>query len=154
VLLLVADRLESVLPTIRSRTQLIPTFPVDEAIIQQALLNRGVAPEQANSLAALAEGRIGWAIQQAEGEWTEPYWPDGDGQSPRGRLEMAKALGELSGPELKAAIIARIRRRWQTGRGEVGWDELSALERAVQRLDANVNAKLVIESLLDESILF
>jgi hypothetical protein len=153
VLILVAERMDAVLPTIRSRTQLIPTFPVDEAIIRQALLDRGVEPSQAETLTQLAEGRIGWAIQQAEGGWTEPLWPEGDWHTPMGRLAVAKAFGDLSGPELKAALTARIRTRWQQAKGEVGWDELSALERAVQRLDANVNAKLVIESLLDESIL-
>jgi hypothetical protein len=100
----------------------------------------------------MAEGRIGWALQQASEPWTEPFWPVGDLRSPMGRLEMAKALGDLPGPDLKAAIVARIRTRWQEEPGGVGWDELSALERAVQRLDAKVNVKLVVESLLDESI--
>jgi DNA polymerase-3 subunit delta' len=153
VLILVADRPDAVLPTIRSRTQLIPTFLVADDLVRQALLDRGVAADQAHQLTALAEGRIGWALQQLDEEWKAPFWPEGDVQSPMGRLEMAKALGELTGPELKVAITARIRSRWQSSGGAMGWDELSALERAVQRLEANVNAKLVIESLLDESIL-
>jgi DNA polymerase III delta prime subunit len=153
VFILVANRPDLILPTIRSRTQLIPTFPVDEAIIRQALIAQGVAGERATTLAGMAEGRIGWALQQASEPETEPFWPTGDLRSPMGRLEMAKALGDLTGPELKVAIVARLRTRWQEAPGGVGWDELSALERAVQRLDANVNAKLVVEFLVDESII-
>ncbi|MBC7544996.1 MAG: hypothetical protein H7338_19910 [Candidatus Sericytochromatia bacterium] len=157
VLILVAERLESVLPTIRSRAQFIPLSLVAETTITETLIQRGVEPERAASLARQADGRIGWAISQIDGTEAEPFWPAADLRTPMGRLEAAKALGELPGPELKAALSGRIRQRWQTARDTaqdpVGWHELSALETAIQRLDANVNAKLVIEALLDEGAL-
>jgi hypothetical protein len=155
VLILIAERLESVLPTIRSRAQLIPLSLVAESVIADTLTSRGVAADRSATLARSAEGRIGLAISQIEADMAEPFWPAADLSSPMGRLAAAKALGELPGPELKAALSGRIRQRWAANRDigggpPVGWDELSALETAIQRLDANVNAKLVVEALLDE----
>ncbi len=153
VLILVAERLESVLPTIRSRTQLIPFSLVPESLIAETLLARGVPADRAANLAQQAEGRIGLAIEQMAEDNPEPFWPLVDLRLPMGRFEAAKALGELPPGELKAALSGRIRQRWQAGRDQMGWNELSALETAIQRLEANVNAKLVIDSLMDEGAL-
>jgi DNA polymerase-3 subunit delta' len=68
VLLLTADQLESVLPTIVSRCQVIHLRPLSTQQVVSALQARGVAQERASLLGHLARGRMGWAIQAAEDE--------------------------------------------------------------------------------------
>ncbi len=56
-----ADRL---LPTIVSRCQQIPLRPLSVAVVQRALVERWDAePEQAELLAHLSGGRLGWAVR-------------------------------------------------------------------------------------------
>ncbi|MBW4436412.1 MAG: DNA polymerase III subunit [Pleurocapsa minor GSE-CHR-MK-17-07R] len=64
VLLLVAEQLERVLPTIISRSQLIHLRPVDAGTIERVLTSvYGADPVHARLLAGLSGGRIGWAIR-------------------------------------------------------------------------------------------
>ncbi|MGL4649092.1 MAG: ATP-binding protein, partial [Caldilineaceae bacterium] len=73
VCLTVADR-ASVLPTIVSRCQVFDLQPLDQAMLRTALQERWKAsPEQADLLARLAGGRLGWAVEQLErrGQWEE-----------------------------------------------------------------------------------
>lgn len=147
VIILVADRLESVLPTIRSRTQLVLTSLVPAATIETTLLSRSLDPERARELAQAAGGRIGWALAEAETATVSPPWPAGDPCSPLDALAMARTLGELTGAELRATIGARLRSRWASGTAP-SWDELDALESAITQLDTHVNPRLVIETLL------
>ncbi len=70
VLVLTAQDEEALLPTIRSRCQVLTLRPVGLAEIQEALLARGASPEEASRLARLSEGRPGWALQALENpEW-------------------------------------------------------------------------------------
>ncbi len=67
VIVLTVRDLELLLPTIRSRCQplLLSTLPLGE--IEQALMqNHGVSPDQAQLLARLSGGRIGWAINAVQ----------------------------------------------------------------------------------------
>lgn len=66
VLLVLAQGLENILPTIKSRCQWLPLRPVPTEQVRQSLLARGAAPEQATLLARLSSGRIGWAIAALE----------------------------------------------------------------------------------------
>jgi DNA polymerase-3 subunit delta' len=67
VLLLTSSEPEALLPTVVSRCQLVPTQPPTAAEIRRALVERwGVEPEHADELNALAQGRIGWAIEAAQ----------------------------------------------------------------------------------------
>jgi DNA polymerase-3 subunit delta' len=66
VLLVLAQGLENVLPTIRSRCQWLPLRPVPTEQVRLALVGRGASPEQATLLARLSSGRIGWAIAALE----------------------------------------------------------------------------------------
>jgi DNA polymerase-3 subunit delta' len=68
VLVLTADRRELLLPTIVSRCQCLELRPVPEAVIEQVLAVRGVAPENAHLLARLSAGRVGWALAAARDE--------------------------------------------------------------------------------------
>lgn len=63
-LILTADNVQHVRPTIVSRSQVIALRPVPAGAIQQALeAYEGVTPEQAAMLAHLAAGRPGWALR-------------------------------------------------------------------------------------------
>lgn len=65
VLCLTATDRSSVLPTIVSRCQIIELRPLDPDTIAQALMKDWQAEaEQAQLLARLANGRLGWAVEQ------------------------------------------------------------------------------------------
>lgn len=67
VLLLTCSEPEALLPTVISRCQLVPTQPPTADVITHALIERwSVEPERAGQLTALAQGRIGWAIDAAQ----------------------------------------------------------------------------------------
>jgi DNA polymerase-3 subunit delta' len=66
VLLLTCSEPEAPLPTVVSRCQLVQTQPPSPDEIRQALVERwNTQPQRAEQLAALAQGRIGWAIDAA-----------------------------------------------------------------------------------------
>jgi DNA polymerase-3 subunit delta' len=67
-LLLIADRLGEVLPTIVSRCQLVRFDPLPSARIEAALRDAGVAGEQARSCARLAHGDADRARELALGD--------------------------------------------------------------------------------------
>ena len=62
VLLLLADSVERVLPTIRSRAQQLPLRPAPLELIKRQLIGRGCEEERADLLARLSGGRVGWAL--------------------------------------------------------------------------------------------
>lgn len=67
VLILIATSLEPILSTITSRSQIIYLRPVATQVIREVLATHyGVEAEQAQLLARLSGGRIGWAIQAAQ----------------------------------------------------------------------------------------
>lgn len=65
LIILLANDTEALLPTIRSRCQVIELQPVTTAQIEAGLLSRGVGDARGADLAALAAGRPGWAIAAA-----------------------------------------------------------------------------------------
>jgi DNA polymerase-3 subunit delta' len=66
VLILIAPDAEAVLPTLRSRCQPVALGPVGATDIERFLVERqGVAEPAARNLAALAQGRAGWAVRAA-----------------------------------------------------------------------------------------
>ncbi|TME92198.1 MAG: DNA polymerase III subunit [Chloroflexi bacterium] len=65
VFLLTAVERGAVLPTIASRCQEIRLRPAPRAELAKALVASGTAPERAHQLAALAGGRVGWAVSAA-----------------------------------------------------------------------------------------
>ncbi|CAA9563748.1 MAG: DNA polymerase III delta prime subunit [uncultured Thermomicrobiales bacterium] len=64
ILLLTADA-DLLLPTIRSRCVTVRMQVVNEEVIRGALAERGVTGEDAAHIAALSDGRVGWAITAA-----------------------------------------------------------------------------------------
>ena len=99
-LVLTSARPDSLLPTIVSRCQTIQLRPLPLAQIREALVDRWLASQQqADLLARLSQGRIGWAIQRlTDGE----VWEDRTrrlvearrlpGQTAVDRLAYAEAL--------------------------------------------------------------
>lgn len=68
ILLLTADRIESLLPTIISRCQVLSLRQVSTEQIGSALRTRGVDASQARLLGHLARGRVGWAIEASQNQ--------------------------------------------------------------------------------------
>jgi DNA polymerase-3 subunit delta' len=63
ILILIANSGRPILPTILSRCQVVELRPVPKTEIVQALQNEGASLEEAETLAAIAAGRPGWALQ-------------------------------------------------------------------------------------------
>lgn len=88
VLVLTTDDLEALLPTIRSRCEVISLRPLPAALIREALIGRWGAPaEQADLLAHLSGGRPGWAAAALADE----------GQILERRAQRLEELGQLLG---------------------------------------------------------
>ena len=66
ILILTADRVESLLPTIVSRCQVLTLRPQLTEQVVSALRSRGLNKQQAELLGRLARGRVGWAIAAAD----------------------------------------------------------------------------------------
>jgi DNA polymerase-3 subunit delta' len=66
VIILIAPGVETVLPTIASRCQILNLRPAPVHEVEAALLARGVAADRAAFLAGLSRGRVGWAFRAAE----------------------------------------------------------------------------------------
>ncbi len=65
VLMLLSDDVNALLPTIRSRCQVVELRPVARAVTTELLERTGVAADEARTLAGLAGGRPGWAVRAA-----------------------------------------------------------------------------------------
>jgi DNA polymerase-3 subunit delta' len=69
VIILITDREEMLLPTIRSRTRRVAFTGLRKDAIERALRTRwDVEPERAAELARLSRGRLGWAVQALHDE--------------------------------------------------------------------------------------
>src|SRR6185369_5629512 len=69
VILLTAERADDLLPTIVSRCAVVPLRPLPLEAVREALITNWLASaDQAELLAHLAQGRLGWAVRmQADG---------------------------------------------------------------------------------------
>jgi DNA polymerase-3 subunit delta' len=64
VLLLTAERADDLLPTIVSRCQVVGLRPLPLETVRESLITRWLVPaERASLLAALSQGRLGWAVR-------------------------------------------------------------------------------------------
>jgi len=88
ILILTTDDLESLLPTIRSRCEVLSLRPLSIPVIKEALMERWQVPtHEADLLAHLSAGRLGWAVQAIGDE----------GQLLERRALRLEELGELLG---------------------------------------------------------
>ncbi|MER3515124.1 MAG: hypothetical protein C4310_12705, partial [Chloroflexota bacterium] len=67
ILILTASQADVLLPTIVSRCQVLNLRPLPWQVVRSALLARGVPADQAETLAHLCGGRLGWALRAAAG---------------------------------------------------------------------------------------
>jgi DNA polymerase III subunit delta' len=69
VLVLLAASLESILPTILSRSQIIQLRPAPAVIVRDVLIQRlGMESVEADAISRFSGGRVGWAICAAQDE--------------------------------------------------------------------------------------
>jgi DNA polymerase-3 subunit delta' len=110
VLLLIATGEDALPETIVSRCRRLALGPVALDLIRDALMRRGADPEQAELLARLSSGRIGWALACAA---------DGGMLVERGqRLERLDLLGRASLSE-RMAFAAELATRFARDRQDV-----------------------------------
>ena len=69
--LLTCDQESALLPTIRSRCRCVRMQPWTEKRVEEALLQKGAAPDRAKALSRYCEGSLGRALQMQE---DEGYW--------------------------------------------------------------------------------
>lgn len=112
VLILVAPSLDHVLPTLVSRCQPVFFGPVaPEAIAPWLQAHHGVAPERAQHLARVSDGRVGWAAAIAQsGDLPEPTLLAAATYS-EALQEAERLAGEDAETQLLAieALIAQVR---------------------------------------------
>ncbi len=119
VLILLASAGEAVLPTIRSRSQLIPLRPAPIALIAAELVRRGCEAERADLIARLSSGRLGWALAAHEDEAALAFRSetldslrDIVGGSSLGRLRATEALSKRIGRD--KLLLRAILETWQS----------------------------------------
>ena len=123
VLVLIADDVERVLPTVRSRCQPIAFPPLATTGIADRLVADGVAPDAAQAAARRARGDLGLARRLAAdasvGEWVAGVEADVAALLTRGLAEDAavqrtyagvKAAGDAAEAEAEAATAAQLER--------------------------------------------
>ena len=96
VLILLAQSTERILPTIRSRAQVIPLRPPPLEVIKAHLMTHGCEADRADLIARLSSGRIGWAMSALK-----------DGETLDFRQDKLELLSEiLAGGRLERIKIA------------------------------------------------
>ena len=118
VIILIVPEIGAVLPTIRSRCQVIETRPVARDALGLALQRRhGLSPADAQTVAALSRGRAGWALAAAK----QP------GFFEERRAAFATMLGLLNGPAFDFfPLVDRLTERFRRGRRDDVYAELDA----------------------------
>lgn len=118
IVILIARDAGAVLPTIRSRCQLVELHPVDRGRIEQALVARHlVAAPDARALATMARGRPGWAMKAM----AEPDFLAGWREAARERLRLLH--GSPAGLSAWSGSLAD---RFRNGQREETYQELDA----------------------------
>lgn len=118
VIILIVPEVGAVLPTIRSRCQVIETRPVAREELAAALQRQqGLPQAEARTLAALSRGRAGWAIAAAG----QPGFFD------ERRATFAAMFGLLNGPSFDFfPLVDRLADRFRKGRRDEVYAELDA----------------------------
>jgi DNA polymerase-3 subunit delta' len=160
---LLSSAADSLLPTILSRTQRVRFAPLPDETVTALLVERGIDPQRAASVAPLAAGSMttAWALA------------DADESARRGEF-LARAAAALEARELGAAFdlaeeakkadkralvadLEALAARWAAearaaaaspGRTAAGWAERHALARAaIDQIEANASPQLAVEAM-------
>jgi DNA polymerase-3 subunit delta' len=142
LLILLAQSTDVLLPTITSRSQVLPLRLVPAAQVAQALVDGwGAEPDQAALLAQLSGGRIGWAVQAL----TDPTALDARAQALEmleqclglnraGRFALA---GDLSKDKLALVALLEV---WQTW-----WRDLLLVREGSGLAPSNVDREATLQ---------
>lgn len=160
--ILLSSQAESLLPTIRSRTQRVRFAPLPDAVVERLLVEHGSSAEDAKAVARLAHGSMAEAATLADPEATAAREAFVDkamaalvSRGMGGLLEVAEeAKKQKDGLDLHLTAVAQ--RLADRSRGEAleGGGALSDANRyrmalaALAQLDGNASAQLVVESML------
>jgi DNA polymerase III subunit delta' len=177
LIILITDSPGALLPTIRSRCQVVRFAALDESLVKKELTKRGIAAQDAADAAHFSEGSLGTAIKWLEDEvvphardLTAKMQQTLHGNPPADLPEWFKkaadayAEKQLERDELSSkdqatreglALYLRLASNAfrQTLRSATGEDAeracraIDALDRAGNFLDANVNVSLVFQQL-------
>jgi DNA polymerase-3 subunit delta' len=162
--ILLTSEADTLLPTIRSRTQRVRFAALPDAVVAKLLIARGTSEPRASDIARLAAGSMEAALDLASEEETEK------------REEfVGRAMAALDAPDLGAALdlaeaskkhprdaLARQLIAFAAALAETARASASAKDRhadtaaaryrlalaAARQLDANASAQLVVESML------
>ena len=96
LILLLTDQPGALLPTVRSRCQVVRFAPLPEPVVRSELESRGIDPKTANTAAKLADGSLGVALR-----WIE------DGVVPAA-LELKSLLDDALAPSPGRAVERRV----------------------------------------------
>lgn len=158
---LLTDRPDALLPTIRSRVLRVRFRPLPEPLVAELVASKGVAADVAAEAARLAAGSVTRALALADADEVEAR------RAFAARVDAAVAARDL-GPALELAEQAKKEKAGLAPRLEAYADELAALARraasprdarphvtrheavleALARLDRNAAAPLTIEAML------
>jgi DNA polymerase-3 subunit delta' len=111
VIILIAPSVDTVLPTISSRCQILNLRPVPISQVSAALQARGIEASQAGFVARLSRGRMGWAIRAIEDETVLAERKERLDQlqdllaaNRTQRFAFAEKLARADGPEIQAML--------------------------------------------------
>jgi len=160
--ILLSSRAESLLATIRSRTQRVRFGPLPDAVVEQLLVHAGSKPEDARAVARLAHGSMAEAAALADPDATrdrERFVDRAlaalDGRNLGPLLEVAEEAKKQKDalPQNLAALAQRLA---LTSHTEVAGGALGLLPAkrhrfalaALAQLEGNASAQLVVEAML------
>jgi len=180
VLILTAVHAETLPSTVVSRCQRLDMQPAPIHAVEEALLKRDLDQAQAQLLARLSAGRMGWAVRASEEKvFLQQRQRDLDQlitQLSKSRGERISFAWEASRDSMRALRLIESWIGWWRdllllcGQGEdhiintdrndellglarncsvaQAWKTLKSLQSAASQIEANVNARLAMESLL------
>ncbi|KUK10632.1 MAG: DNA polymerase III, delta prime subunit [Clostridia bacterium 41_269] len=168
--ILVADNIDMVLPTIVSRSQIIPFTRIPQGVVEEILREKGYSEEKIAAAASIAHGSVGRALELVEDEKLEAQrkmivdFMESLPVSPGRVLEFALDLGSNFDVALTLEIILSSYRslllKKITENGKQKEDESLFLDvetlciiidrviKAKKDLDDNANKQLVLDTLL------
>jgi DNA polymerase-3 subunit delta' len=144
LLILMATRLEALLPTILSRSQIIHLRPVALATVRNVLMTHyGADADHADLLARLSGGRIGWAIAALQDaslleqrEYALDMLEDCIERNRAGRFDLAQELGK------EKLALEPVLELWQSY-----WRDLLLLTRESRVAPANSDRLVQLQQL-------
>ncbi len=162
VIIMLAPSIESVLPTISSRCQVLSLRPVSMAKIKHALMERGADESRATELAQYARGRIGNALTWLQAEDAIQPRQQNIGELEKllnanltQRLSFAEQASRLPSDKLNAMLDDwMLHWRAMLSQSETQWSAtqitqaLRAIHHAKNLIERNANVRLTLDVLL------